>query len=77
MIDYQEETVTIFDPELDRDVTEKIVKWEVWFCTADGTFRNYADAKASDAKGQGPIIPLPVAIGEKIFEINVARAFGL
>lgn len=74
MIDYRDETVTIYDPELQKDVMEKIVSWEVWFVTGEGTFRQMIDAKASCIRlNDATIIPVPVAIGEKIFEIIVGR----
>jgi len=63
MIDYANETVTIFDGE---EVTQPIKQWEVWFCTPEGTFRDFAVAKA---KGGEAIIPVPVAVGETVFEI--------
>lgn len=69
MIDYTDETVTIFDSAKDQEVTEKIVKWEVWFVTGEGTFRDYAAGKAT-AKGES-MTPVPVAICENIFEIAV------
>lgn len=66
MIDYADETVTIFNEPTDEDITEKIVKWEVWFVTEEGTFRDYARAKEF-----GPMTPVPVAVCDKIFEIAV------
>jgi hypothetical protein len=70
MIDYQEETITIFNLETEEELTEKIERWEVWFCTAyAGTFRSYAAAKANASNES--IMPLPVAIAKTIFEVIV------
>jgi hypothetical protein len=76
VIDYQGETITIFDPEREQEVTERITKWESWFVTSEGTFRNFADAKDSCARSGYPvvsIIPVPVAVGATIFEIILGR----
>jgi hypothetical protein len=76
MIDYIDETITIFDPELNRDVVERIVRWAVWFDTEEGTFSDLSQAKANCIQSGNSfrtIVPVPVAIGTTIFEIKIPR----
>lgn len=76
MINLNDQTITVFDPETETSVTEEILKWEVWFATIEGTFRDFDEAKASCARTGEPLIQmlqLAVATGTTVFEIVVPR----
>ncbi len=60
MICLRTNTIHLFDK------VEPIVKWEVWFVTEAGIFQTLEGAK--ETAPDFSIIPIPVAIGENIYE---------
>jgi len=55
-----------------NDIEDQIDRWSVWFLTPEGSFPTLQEARDSCTKINYPhhlIRPVPVALGQKIFEI--------